>query len=155
MAADPAAAHKAGVATIHQSLTDSEHDSGREHHARPLAVAIRPHRQERTNGSRSSGSAQVALELALDAGKSTYASRGSTRGNRTRRVGGFSCPHHGRTTTSLSQREIDRMFLLVDDLKAKGMGIVSVSHWLEEVFRMADRITVLRDSKFIVTRPSA
>jgi ABC-type sugar transport system ATPase subunit len=47
------------------------------------------------------------------------------------------------------------MFLLVDDLKAKGMGIVSVSHWLEEVFRMADRITVLRDSKFIVTRPSA
>jgi ABC-type sugar transport system ATPase subunit len=58
-------------------------------------------------------------------------------------------------TTSLSQREIDRMFLLVDDLRAKGMGIVFVPHGLEEVFRIADRITVLRDSKFIGTRPAS
>ena len=58
-------------------------------------------------------------------------------------------------TTSLSPREIDRLFALVDDLKSKGLGIVFVSHWLEEVFRIADRITVLRDSKFVGTRPAA
>ena len=40
-------------------------------------------------------------------------------------------------------------------MKAKGLGIVFVSHWLEEVFRIADRITVLRDSKFIGTKPAA
>jgi ABC-type sugar transport system ATPase subunit len=58
-------------------------------------------------------------------------------------------------TTSLSSREIDRLFEIVDSLKSKGLGIVFVSHWLEEVFRIADRITVLRDSKFIGTRPAA
>ena len=58
-------------------------------------------------------------------------------------------------TTSLSTREIDRLFEIVDDLKSRGLGIVFVSHWLEEVFRIADRITVLRDSKFVGTRPAA
>ena len=42
-------------------------------------------------------------------------------------------------TTSLSPREIDRLFAIVGDLKSKGLGIVFVSHWLEEVFRIADR----------------
>jgi ABC-type sugar transport system ATPase subunit len=57
------------------------------------------------------------------------------------------------STTSLSPPEIDRLFALVNDLKAKGLGVVFVSHWLEEVFRIADRVTVLRDGRLVGTGP--
>lgn len=57
-------------------------------------------------------------------------------------------------TTSLSGREIDQLFRVVDELKAQGMGIVFVSHWLEEVFRIADRVTVLRDGRLVDSRPA-
>ncbi len=59
----------------------------------------------------------------------------------------------GEPATSLSPPEIDRLFAVVNDLKAKGLGIVFVSHWLEEVFRVADRVTVLRDGRLVGTRP--
>lgn len=55
-------------------------------------------------------------------------------------------------TTSLSGREIDQLFDVVEELKSQGMGIVFVSHWLEEVFRIADRITVLRDGLLVGSR---
>ena len=58
-------------------------------------------------------------------------------------------------TTSLSGREIDQLFAVVRELKAEGMGIVFVSHWLEEVFAIADRITVLRDGRLVGTEPAA
>jgi ribose transport system ATP-binding protein len=57
-------------------------------------------------------------------------------------------------TTSLSGREIDQLFRVVDELKAQGMGIVFVSHWLEEVFRIADTVTVLRDGRLVDSRPA-
>ena len=40
-------------------------------------------------------------------------------------------------------------------LRARGLGIVFVSHWLEEVFAIADRVTVLRDGRFVGSRPAA
>ena len=58
-------------------------------------------------------------------------------------------------TTSLSGPEIDRLFDVIDNLKRQGMGVVFVSHWLEEVFRIADRITVLRDGKLVGSAPAA
>jgi ABC-type sugar transport system ATPase subunit len=58
-------------------------------------------------------------------------------------------------TTSLSPREIDRLFAVVADLKTKGLGIVFVSHWLEEVFAIADRVTVLRDGRLVGSEPAA
>ena len=58
-------------------------------------------------------------------------------------------------TTSLSGREIDRLFDVIENLKLQGLGIVFVSHWLEEVFRIADRITVLRDGRLVGTAPAA
>ncbi|WP_457935457.1 sugar ABC transporter ATP-binding protein [Mesorhizobium sp. 10J20-29] len=57
-------------------------------------------------------------------------------------------------TTSLSGREIEQLFHVVDELKAKGMGIVFVSHWLEEVFRIADTVTVLRDGRLVASEPA-
>ncbi|MGI8826285.1 MAG: sugar ABC transporter ATP-binding protein [Chloroflexota bacterium] len=50
-------------------------------------------------------------------------------------------------TASLSQREVDELFRIVRQLSARGVGIVFISHRLEEVYEIADRITVLRDGK--------
>ncbi len=50
-------------------------------------------------------------------------------------------------TTSLTRKEVSRLYELLADLKAKGVGIVYVSHKLSEVFDLSDRITVLRDGE--------
>ncbi len=51
----------------------------------------------------------------------------------------------------LTNAETERMFDLVDKLKAKGVSIIYISHRLEEIFRLSDRVTVLRDGKEIKT----
>ena len=48
-------------------------------------------------------------------------------------------------SAALTNKEVERLYELVDDLKAQGLGIVYVSHRLEEVERLADRAVVLRD----------
>ena len=55
-------------------------------------------------------------------------------------------------TAALSEREIDRLFEIVATLKGKGVGIVYISHRMEELARVADRVTVLRDGATIATR---
>ena len=56
-------------------------------------------------------------------------------------------------TTALSQTEVDRLFDYVRQLRAKGVAIVYVSHRMDEIFKIADRATILRDGKHIVTAP--
>lgn len=58
-------------------------------------------------------------------------------------------------TASLTDREVERMFGVIRKLREQGVGIIYISHRLEEVFAVADRITVLRDGKTVGTvRPS-
>lgn len=57
-------------------------------------------------------------------------------------------------TSSLSIREIDYLFGIIEELKNSGVGIVYISHHLEETFVVADRITVLRDGNFVTCLPS-
>lgn len=54
-------------------------------------------------------------------------------------------------TASLSERESQTLFGIIRDLKAKGVCIVYISHRMEEVFELADRITVFRNGKYIDT----
>ncbi|MEO0383131.1 MAG: sugar ABC transporter ATP-binding protein [Pseudomonadota bacterium] len=54
-------------------------------------------------------------------------------------------------TSSLGRQEEELLFDLVDRLRADGVGIVYITHRMSEVFRLADRITVLRDGKHVVT----
>jgi len=54
-------------------------------------------------------------------------------------------------TTSLTRREIDALFDVVKDLQAKGIATLFVSHKLDEVFEIAERITVLRDGRKVGT----
>ncbi len=58
-------------------------------------------------------------------------------------------------TASLTEREIDALFALIGKLKAQGVAFVYISHRLEELPRIADRITVLRDGRTIETRRAA
>jgi ABC-type sugar transport system ATPase subunit len=55
-------------------------------------------------------------------------------------------------TSSLTRSEEETLFALIERLKARGMGIIYISHRMDEVFRVADRITVLRDGRHIETR---
>lgn len=48
-------------------------------------------------------------------------------------------------TAAVSSKEVDKIFQLVRDLKSKGVTIVYISHRMDEIFEIADRITVLRD----------
>lgn len=54
-------------------------------------------------------------------------------------------------TASLTDKESETLFEIIDELKNKGIGIVYISHRMEEVFRLADRITVFRDGHYIQT----
>lgn len=54
-------------------------------------------------------------------------------------------------TAPLTNNEVDILFRVLDKLKAQGISMIYISHRLEEVFRICDRITVLRDSRFIQT----
>ena len=56
-------------------------------------------------------------------------------------------------TASLSAHEVAQLFKLVKDLRDRGVAILFVSHRLEEVFEIADVVTVFRDGRLISTRP--
>ena len=58
-------------------------------------------------------------------------------------------------TASLAGEEVRRLFGIVSDLTSKGVGIVYVSHRLEEIFEISDRTTVLRDGEHVETAPTS
>jgi ribose transport system ATP-binding protein len=54
-------------------------------------------------------------------------------------------------TSSFGKREIDNLFNIIRTIKAQGKSVIYISHHLDEVFEIADRITVLRDGRYIAT----
>jgi ribose transport system ATP-binding protein len=56
-------------------------------------------------------------------------------------------------TAALTQKEIKQLFRSIEEFKKKGIGIIYISHRLEEIFDVADRVTVLRDGKVMATMP--
>lgn len=58
-------------------------------------------------------------------------------------------------TASLSPAEVERLFEQLEQLRRDGIGIVYISHRLNEVARMADRVTVLRDGKYVCTQDAS
>jgi ABC-type sugar transport system ATPase subunit len=54
-------------------------------------------------------------------------------------------------TSSLSTGEVEQLYKIINDLRAKGIAIIYISHKLKELFAVADRFTVLRDGKFVGT----
>jgi ribose transport system ATP-binding protein len=58
-------------------------------------------------------------------------------------------------TSAISEREVDMLFGLIDTLKREGVAVVYISHKMDEVFRIADRITVMRDGRTVSSAPRA
>ena len=58
-------------------------------------------------------------------------------------------------TASLSDKEVDRLFRVIVELKSHAVGIIYISHRLEELPQIADRVTALRDGVLVGTRPMA
>jgi len=56
-------------------------------------------------------------------------------------------------SAALSPRETKGLFRVIEELRSQGIGIVYISHRLDEIFEIADRVTFLRDGEYIDTRP--
>ncbi len=54
-------------------------------------------------------------------------------------------------TSSLSEREVEALFSIIDDLKQEGVSIVYISHKMDEILRISDEVTIMRDGKYIGT----
>lgn len=57
-------------------------------------------------------------------------------------------------TSAITGREVAKLFEIIRGLKAKGIAIIYISHKMDEIFRISDTITVLRDGQYIETRPA-
>lgn len=55
-------------------------------------------------------------------------------------------------TSALSDKEIDRLFKVIRGLRQRGVAVIYISHRMEELFQIGDRVTVLRDGRGIATR---
>jgi galactofuranose transport system ATP-binding protein len=58
-------------------------------------------------------------------------------------------------TSSLDVNEANRLFEVMQKLKSEGIGVIFITHFLEQVYQVADRITVLRNGKLVGTYPTA
>ena len=54
-------------------------------------------------------------------------------------------------TSSITDREVESLFAMIRDMKARGVGMVYISHKMDEIFQIADEITVLRDGSLVNT----
>ncbi|MBP8304167.1 MAG: sugar ABC transporter ATP-binding protein [Phycisphaerae bacterium] len=154
--ANPRQAQEQGVTIIHQelnlipNLTVAENlFLGREHRDRLGLIDVRRMRRE---------SSAFLHRLDLDVDPSTQVSR--------LRVGQQQIVEIARAlalkarviimdepTSAISEREVDVLFGLIGALKREGVAIVYVSHKMDEVFRIADQITVMRDGRTIGSAP--
>src|SRR5262249_62197914 len=58
-------------------------------------------------------------------------------------------------TSTLSEREVDQLFRIIADLKTRGRAVIYITHKINEVFRIADEVSVLRDGRMVGSRAVA
>ncbi len=58
-------------------------------------------------------------------------------------------------TSALTEPEVEKLFGIIEKLKNQGCGVIYITHKMEEIYRLADRITVLRDGRHIATAAAA
>lgn len=54
-------------------------------------------------------------------------------------------------TATLTQTEVDELFAIMEDLRRKGIGMIYISHRMDEITQISDRVTVMRDGEYIGT----
>lgn len=58
-------------------------------------------------------------------------------------------------TSSLTEKEVEKLFEIIGMLKAQGCGIIYISHKMEEILRISDDITIMRDGSHVISAPSS
>lgn len=57
-------------------------------------------------------------------------------------------------TSSLTETEVEHLFRIINMLRDQGCGIIYISHKMEEILRISDEVTIMRDGKYVATRPA-
>ena len=55
-------------------------------------------------------------------------------------------------TSSLTEQEVDHLFRIIAKLRTQGIGIIYISHKMEEILRISDEVTIMRDGQWVATR---
>ena len=145
--ADTNAAEALGIATIHQELNLVPTMSVAEN----ILLGRTPHKWGLVNRAHLRAQAQAALHLiGLDVDLDTPVGElGIAKQQLIEIAKALSMNARililDEPTAALTGKEIDALFLILDELKAKGVAMVFISHHLEELARIADTISVLRD----------
>ena len=58
-------------------------------------------------------------------------------------------------TSSLTETEVEHLFRIINMLRDKGCGIIYISHKMEEILRISDEVTIMRDGQYVATRPAS
>ena len=58
-------------------------------------------------------------------------------------------------TSSLTEQEVDHLFRIINMLRDRGCGIIYISHKMEEILRISDEVTIMRDGQWVATRPAS
>ena len=58
-------------------------------------------------------------------------------------------------TSSLTEDEVEHLFRIMNRLTAKGVGIIYISHKMDEILRISDDVTIMRDGQWVATRPAS
>jgi ribose transport system ATP-binding protein len=156
--ATPAAARAAGVAMVYQELTLCSHLSvldnltlglepvrfgflRHEDAARQCREALAPLGLAEIDLDAPAGSFPIAVRQLIEIGRAAVLQA---------RVVILDEP-----TSSLTEADVQRLFQVIRTLKARGCGVIYISHFLNEIREIADRLTVLRDGHLIGVRPVA
>ncbi len=153
----PRDSEKAGVALIHQELSTFPHLSVAEN----MVVGHWPEKNGFVDHEALADKAQSWLQK-LDADFSVQ-QKMSTLSTGQQQVVEIAkaLSRHSRIlildepTSSLTQRETKKLFALLKELQKEGCGIIYISHRMEEIFHLANRVVVLRDGKSVFTSPMA
>ena len=58
-------------------------------------------------------------------------------------------------TSSLTEEEVEHLFRIINMLRDRGCGIIYISHKMEEILRISDDVTIMRDGKWIATKAAS
>src|SRR6267154_657326 len=152
-AADPLAARKLGIAMVHQELAFCPNLSVAEN----LCLGDLPRRagfldRKRLREQARSMLREIEAEFDVDlpisrlsTGQEQLVQIAAALGTRAQVI------IMDEPTSSLSVRESEHLFELLGKLKQRGITVIYVSHRLEEIFRLCDSVTVLRDGRHVIT----
>ena len=157
--ASPAAALAAGIGMVHQELAFCDNLSVAENLLSRVAAAIgarssiRPEMWRRAE--RMLADIGAGIDVRTRVARAEHRAAADAADCRRGRRAGRAIIVFDEPTSSLSLHESEALYALIGRLRERGVTCIYVSHRMEEIFRLCDTITVLRDGRHVATRPTA